>query len=108
VNGWLFVAGVYVGATVIFSSIFLLLRILAWVCTNGLPNMLRLQARAVVEWQDCDPVDAHLVDQPDEVLLTHEATLGVDEFGTPDLWRALENECADLAGLAEQLGERAS
>jgi hypothetical protein len=68
-----------------------------------------MRGRAVVEWQDCDvqprnAFDDH-VDSALEVLLTHEA--GVDDGGTPQRWVELEEEFADLDGLAAQLGERA-
>jgi hypothetical protein len=105
VNGWLFVAGVYAGAAVVFGSVFALFRILAWVCTNGLPAMLRLRGRAVVEWPDTEAWDEH-VDAALQILLTHEATPGV-VCGTPERWMDLEEEFADLNELAEQLGERA-
>jgi hypothetical protein len=93
VNGWLFVAGVYVGATVIFSSVFLLLRILAWVLNHGLPNMLRLRARAVVEWQDCD--EPAYDDSPDDIDALVDA---INEDREKEMFAAWE----------AQFGERAS
>jgi len=57
--------------------------------------------REVADW------DVH-VDTALDVLLTHEATPDVDEFGEPERWVALEEEFADLDPLAAKLGERAS
>jgi hypothetical protein len=71
-----------------------------------------MRGRAVVEWQDCDQQDrtswAGHVDTALDILLTHEATPDVDEFGQPERWAALEAEFADLDPLAAKLGERAS
>jgi hypothetical protein len=119
-------------------TVYLCFRGIAFVVKYGWRSMLGLvavRAEAVVEWQDCDrqpcgcPVggvdyscktcrarmygdeqgrnawDNH-VDSALDVLMTHEA--GVADGATPQRWIALEEEFADLDGLAAQLGERAS
>jgi hypothetical protein len=92
---------------VIGTSVTILALVAAGIIQNGLPNMLRIRARAVVEWPDTadEAWDEH-VDAALQILLTHEALPGV-VCGTPERWMDLEEEFADLAGLAEQLGERA-
>jgi hypothetical protein len=42
------------GAAITFSTVFVLMRILAWLVTEGIPSMISSRSRAVVEWQDCD------------------------------------------------------
>lgn len=108
-NAVVLVFGGVVGAAITFSSAFVLLRILAWLVKEGIPSMISRRSEAVVEWQDCDvqprnAFDDH-VDSALEVLLTHEA--GVDDGAGPERWIELEEEFADLDGLAAQLGERA-
>jgi hypothetical protein len=104
------VFGGVVGAAITFSTVFVLMRILAWVVVEGIPSMISRRSEAVVGWQDCDQQgrrsgwDDH-VDTALEVLLTHEA--GVADGATPERWIALEEEFADLDDLAAQLGERA-
>lgn len=109
-NGAVVVAGITVGSALTFSTVFLSMRVLAWVVTHGLPSMLRLRGQAVVEWQDCDTKDG--TDEwpwaDDAILLTHEALPDVDECGTPEWWQQREAECADLRDLAGRLGERAA
>lgn len=87
-----------------------------WACFQFLAVLFgwrftRLRAVAVVEWQDCDVKDSpdwdvH-VDNALDILLTHEATPDLDEFGQPERWEALEEEFADLDELAAKLSERA-
>lgn len=118
-NAAVLVFGGVAGAAITFSTVFVLMRILAWVVTVGVPSMISRRSEAVVEWQDCDrqgrrSVDDHSpeisfddhVDDALEILLTHEA--GVACGATPEEWIELEEEFADLDGLAAQLGERAS
>lgn len=97
------------GATgvVMCVTIWAVIKIGAW-----LLSVYPVRAEAVVEWQDCDVKDGpewdvH-VDTALDILLTHEATPDIDQFGDPERWEALEEEFADLDPLAAELGERAS
>lgn len=100
---------------IVCVSVYLCFRGIAWVIRNGWRSMLGLvavRAEGVVEWQDCDVKDGpewdvH-VDTALDILLTHEATPDIDQFGEPERWEALEEEFADLDPLAAELGERAS
>lgn len=44
------------------------------------------------------------IEPDDTILLTHEATPDVDEFGSGAWWKAREKEFADLNILAKKLG----
>lgn len=124
--------GVYlITLALVCLSVYACFRGIAWVVQNGWRSMLGLVAvrgEAVIEWQDCDrkpcgcptggidysckPCRERLfgehVDTALDILLTHEATPDVDQFGEPEEWEALEEEFADLDDLAAKLGERAS
>lgn len=113
-------------------TVYVCFRCIAWVVANGWRSMLGLVAlrgEAVLIVDESDDIRAGLaanrcpteydpdvkdradwdvhVDTALDVLLTHEATPDVDEFGQPERWVALEEEFADLDDLAAQLGERA-
>lgn len=56
-NAVALVFGGVVGAAITFSTVFVLMRILAWMVTEGIPSMISRRSEAVVEWQDCDRKD---------------------------------------------------
>lgn len=58
-NAAMLAAGGVVGAAITFSTVFVLMRILAWMVTEGVPSMISRRSRAVVEWQDCDQQGRH-------------------------------------------------
>lgn len=99
------VIGAVVCAALAVSSLFLLLRILAWLFVNGIPSLVADRSRAVVEWQDCDVQertgDRHAWDShcADAVLLTHEAD--------PDLSEDNEAYAVDFLAWEAEFGERA-
>ena len=79
------------GACLMFSTVFVLMRILAWVLTEGIPSMISRRSRAVVEWQDCDRKDGDDWDYPEiEAIsaLIHEAQEPDDPAEHFAQWRA--------------------
>jgi hypothetical protein len=105
----------FLGALFIATSAFIFILIGRWMLLQVLAKV-RLRAEAVVEWQDDrddiranmaagrwpeeppDVVDAHLDDQPDEIL-THEADvdLSVDNEAFADDFLAWESELGERA-----------
>jgi hypothetical protein len=110
--------GGVIGAAITFSTVFVLMRILAWVVTVGVPSMISRRSRAVVEWQDCDrndppaesvwdSLDRHLHDVPDEVLVD-DRPFGGEHEADLDLSEENEAYADDFLAWASELGQRAS
>lgn len=109
-NAAVLVFGGVAGAAITFGTVFVLMGILAWVVTVGVPSMVSRRSVAVVEWQDCDrqgrrSLDEHLADQPHDVLVDeppgqHEADCDLSEDN--------EAYAADFLAWEAELGERAS